>query len=70
MKDEKARMHNVHPGFSSFNAEHIILRSLVSYQRCTNCSSIHKTIVPSMCALVKKATSNAVRFQALMLGVS
>ena len=30
------------------------LRSLVSYQRCTNCSSVHQTIVPIMCALVKK----------------
>ena len=41
------------------------LRSLVSYERCTNCSSIHKTIVLSMCALVKRATSDAMSFQAL-----
>ena len=24
LKNEKARMHNVHPGFSSFSAEHIL----------------------------------------------
>ena len=41
------------------------LRSLVSYERCTNCSSIHKTIVLGMCALVKRATSDAMTFQAL-----
>ena len=39
------------------------LRSLVSYQRCTNCSSVHQTIVPIMCALVKKATACAMSFQ-------
>ena len=38
---------------------------LFFYQRCTNCSSAHQTIVLIICALVKKATTWAMSVQSL-----